>query len=258
VSGTCPSATFSPYVPTYSTNSTSTSFQYPIYLQTVCQNSRMIIACPTDQVIHIFSAYFGIQSGTTTTTCTTSSQEIPAACYFLNAYNTIKATCESLSSCYLRATVNSMAGADLCPSYQKQLTVQYQCVDTAVLANITKTVDACFPNTTAPLICPATTSYGLSGVSAQTWCDGSSMSIQCASGKNIQILCAFYGLHPSLSACNVGFLSYQPVCYFKSSMATVNSTCNGLNSCVVGNFSSTFLDPCIDVDKALYVQWRCV
>jgi hypothetical protein len=242
-------------MPRYLSNSTSVSFDFPIYQQTVCQNSRMILACPQDQVLHIYSAYFGIQSATITTLCTTSGSEIPLACYFLNAFNTINATCEYQRSCYLRATINSMAGADMCPRFSKQLFVQYQCVDAKVLAY---TINTCQLNPEAPLICPAVSSYGFT-VNEQTWCDGAPLSLSCPVGLRLQILCAFYGIHPSLgNACNIGYLSYKPVCYFRSSMTTVNATCGGLNSCAIGNFSSTFLDPCIDVDKALYVQWRCV
>jgi hypothetical protein len=147
-----------------------------------------------------------------------------------------------------------MAGADMCPRFSKQLTVQYQCVDAKVLAN---TISACNLNTVPPLICPAVSSYP-HAVQEQTWCDGASMSLSCATGLRLQILCAFYGVHPTLNACNIEYLSYKPVCYFRSSMTTVNATCGGLNSCTIGNFTSTFLDPCQDVDKALYVQWRCI
>ena len=128
VNGSCPSSlSFSPYMPLFLTNSTQTSFSYPIYQQTVCQSSRALIACPASLVIHVYAAYFGIQSATMTSTCTTTGAgEIPLACYFTNAFNTINSTCEYQTSCNLRATVNAMAGADLCPNFQKQLTVQYQ------------------------------------------------------------------------------------------------------------------------------------
>lgn len=259
VTGTCKdTSSFSPYVPKSLTNSTQLYFDYPIYQQTVCQNSRILIHCPSDLVIHIYAAYFGIQSYTTTTWCTpvNSSYENPAMCYFQNAFDTINSTCEYQTSCYVYATVNAMSGGDICPDYTKQLTVQYQCVDSRVLSSY---INACPVNTVAPSICSSTYSGLSTTLNQQTWCDNeNSMSITCDTGKKITILCAFYGVHPALESCNIEYLTYKPVCYFSSSQTTVNSTCNGLNSCSLSNFTSTFKDPCIGIDKALFVQWTCV
>ena len=69
-SGSCVSSSFSPYVPSPLVNSTITYFGYPIYERTICQNGKLVLACSGNQVIHVYSAYFGIQSATTSSTCT--------------------------------------------------------------------------------------------------------------------------------------------------------------------------------------------
>jgi hypothetical protein len=250
---TCASSSnYSQYVPQRMASSTSTYFGYPIYEQTICQNGKLILACGASQAIHVYAAYFGIQAYTATSTCTANTTEIPAACYFTNSYDIIRATCEYQNSCYLRATPTQVGGGDLCPSYQKQLYVQYQCFDAAFLNS---TVSQCVVSTSVPSIC-ATASSG-SGSYSQVWCDGTTMSITCANAaQNINVQCAFYGIHPSVSSCNIGTLQSRPVCYFASSFTQVKSVCNGLNSCTIGNFSM-FKDPCNGLDKALYVSWTC-
>jgi hypothetical protein len=260
VIGACPSSlSFSSYVPQPLSNSTQTSFQYPILTQTVCQNSRMIIACPENMVIHVYSAYYGIQAQTTTTYCTpfpSGQPELPKACYFLNAFDTINSTCEYKSRCMLRATINSMSGVDLCPLFNKQLTVQYQCVDRYVLE---QKINHCDLIKQAPSICPAVLSYSMQPVYEQVRCDGQIMTLECPSGKSIKVLCSFYGIHPSLNACNIQTLNYRPVCYFSSSSTVVNDACNNFQKCVLNNFSTLFTrDPCADLDKALLVQWTCL
>ena len=180
------------------------------------------------------------------------STEIPAMCYFTNSFDVINATCEYQRICYLRATPTQIGGGDLCPSYLKQLFVQYQCIDSGFLAN---NVNQCNVNKTAvPSICSSALSKV---INQQTWCDGSSASISCSAARTIQIQCAFYGIHPSITACNIGTLQSRPVCFFASSFAQVKTVCDGLSSCSMSNFSM-FKDPCNGLDKALYVQWKCV
>jgi hypothetical protein len=254
----------SPYEPEFLYNSTEVYFGYAIYQQIVCQASRLIILCPLDLVIHVFSAYYGIQSTTMSSTCaaTTSSGEQPAKCYIPKALDSMRETCESKSSCQLRASANSLGGGDYCPSYSKQLFVQYQCIHPTVLNT---TLSKCPSlDSTIPPICSASstlsnTSIGVGQVQSNTWCDGSSMSIKCATGKSISILCAFYGIHPSIDACNIQSLVNIPVCYFASSQTLVSNLCNGQSSCSIDTLSSFFaLDPCVGLDKALFVQWMCV
>ena len=45
----------SPIEPMFLTNSTMTSFDYPIYEQVICNGAKMAILCPANLVIHIYS-----------------------------------------------------------------------------------------------------------------------------------------------------------------------------------------------------------
>lgn len=245
----------SPYEPSPLINSTQTYFGYPISQQIVCHGSRLIILCPLDLVINIFSAYYGIQLTTMSSTCVSStSTETPTKCYVPNALESIRATCQSERSCQLRATANNLGGGDFCPSYSKQLLVQYQCIHPTVLNTTMKKCNQIKPN--VPFMCNTTTN---SEIQSSTWCDGSSVTITCPSGRSIRIVCAFYGVHPSVNACNVVTLVNSPVCYFASSASLLAASCDGRSTCSIDQLSSKFTpDPCVGLDKALFVQWRCV
>jgi hypothetical protein len=260
----CSTTISSPYEPLFLTNSTLTYFGYPIFQQLVCQGSLLIILCPLDLLIHIYAAYFGIQSTTMSSTCSTStmSSEYPAKCYIPNGLSSIVEQCEKKSSCQLRATANNLGGGDFCPQFQnKQLLVQYQCYSPVVY---NMTVAKCgssvlFSSSPPPPICNVTSTATNATIYSQTWCDGASASIVCPSGTSISILCAFYGIHPSLNACNIQSLVNMPVCYFASSMAILSSLCNGQTSCFIDTLAAQFvLDPCNGLDKALFAQWQCI
>ena len=128
--------------------------------------------------------------------------------------------------------------------------IQYQCVDSY---GLNSTIDQCNQNTIVPLICP--TSSDVSVLEA-TVCDAANlpMNLTCQNGQ-IQVLCAFYGLHPALTGCILPTI--VPVCYFESSFANVTSICDGQQSCSI-NFLNNFNDPCNGIDKALYVQYKCI
>ena len=102
----------------------------------------------------------------------------------------------------------------------------------------------------------------------QTWCDNNQMLIDCNRTSNnftnnntINILCAFYGLHPSMkSSCGFGQKfsgSGIPVCYFDSSMRVVKKACDGRASCNLTVGTVIFIDPCSNMSKGLFVQWSC-
>lgn len=246
---------FSTYEPKFITTSALTYFGYPIYQQLVCQGSRLILVCPSDLVIHVLAGYYGIQSATRSSTCTSSNVEIPAKCYIPDAFEVINGTCEAKTTCQLKATSNALTnGEDFCPSYQKQLFIQYQCVNEQVLST---SIGKCSSGAKrVPGICkrPAT-----NDTLEATWCDGATMSIVCPSSRTISIQCAFYGIHPSVDACNVQSLPSKPVCYYASSLPILRSICDDQPSCSLDSFSLTFnRDPCSGHEKALYVQWRCI
>jgi hypothetical protein len=245
--GNC--STGSPYEPTFLTNSTQSSFGYPIYELAVCNAGKTILLCPNQLVIHIYSAYFGIQQNTKTT-CNSYNSEIPAKCYYKSSLTQIKSKCEFQTSCLLVATSANFSITDPCVLYPKQLFVQYQCVDNY---GLNTTISKCDNNSAVPLICPASS---LANVNENTWCDtgNAPMTIDCGVGKKINIICAYYGLHPSITACTLP--ANTPICYFQSSLTSVNNTCSGQQTCTI-DFMNDFTDPCFSMDKALYVQWQC-
>ncbi|RNA20804.1 hypothetical protein BpHYR1_015227 [Brachionus plicatilis] len=250
LSGICVSEKFSPHVPVELVNSTSSYFGFPTVEYTLCQDSIMVLTCPTDLVIHIHTAYFGIQPNTSRSLCMSDS-ELPV-CYTNTGYETILRACEAKSSCSLLATANTIAGVDLCPSHSKQLFVQYQCVD-AIGWN--KTISKCQVNADLPEICPAFNET--ENVLEQTWCEDSDMSIECLSGR-IEVVCAFYGLHPSVAECgNLENINFKPVCYFESSFNYIDVLCSNQTKCEISDYS-VFSDPCTHFQKAIYVQWKCV
>ena len=249
--GSC-SLSSSPYEPTFFTNSTTTNFEYAITQSIVCESGKMALVCGSGYVIHVYSAYFGIQEQTQSL-CAESVGEVPAKCYFPAVYSQIKNACEYQSACSLTATSASFSLSDPCPSYSKQLFIQYQCVD---ILTLDSTISQCSGNKTVPLICPALS--GNSSTLEATACDTSyaPMNLTCPREKTIKITCAFYGLHPSIiAACSLP--TNVPVCYFSSSFTLVNSTCSGQQSCSI-TFLNSFADPCSGIDKALYVQYTCI
>lgn len=138
---------FSPYEPKFISN--SEYFGYPIYEQSVCYGAirnhfyrcfrqfahkinrhfiffKVNLICPKDLVLHIYSAYYGIQRATSS--CSSYNTVEPAKCYFKESFTTIRQTCEYSNGCILKAD-NSLFKSDPCPNYSKQLFVQYQCLE---------------------------------------------------------------------------------------------------------------------------------
>ncbi|RNA41243.1 rhamnose-binding lectin-like [Brachionus plicatilis] len=255
INASCDS-THSPYVPQPLTNSTLTHFSYPIYQQIVCQGSTLVLVCPSDLVIHIYSAYFGIQEPTRSTFCTNSEvKEMPAMMYSIESFNTVFLNCQSKNFCQLKASVNSLGGADLNREIGKQLVVQYQCVDPYVLEN---QISKCGLDLEVDEICPKIESYG-QVAHEDVWCDEDQLNITCELGKKIEILCAFYGIHPSISKCDIANLPFRPVCYFNSSFSKLKDLCDSKEVCSVDVINSALLnhDPCNGLKKAIFVQWKC-
>ena len=259
---------FSPYEPTFISNSSWTYFGYPVYQQLVCQGSRLIILCPLHSVIRIFAAYFGLQLSTKSSTCLSSLSasildELPSKCYIPSTLTSIVEHCDSRQSCQLMGTLNE----DFCPSFPKQLFVQYQCIQPSALTVLADKCPRNLNQTQPPPICQTISANNNAGVLSQqqlqsrTWCDGVTMSIVCPIGQTITVVCAFYGLHPSLaSVCSaLQALPNVPVCYFASSMRILSNLCNGQASCTISSpFLATFMsDPCVGAEKALFVQWLC-
>jgi len=188
--------------------------------------------------------------------CFLSSGEKPALCYLTSSFAYINSTCEYQQTCLISASTTTLG--DACSNYiEKQLFIQYQCVDDLALNS---TINACntVNTTTAPSICPAVTSGN--SINEQVFCQNSTMNITCNSNKTITIVCAYYGLAPSLSAsCGISSLAPNiPVCYLNSSFTSIQGLCTNKTSCGLNNFSTYFTDPCSSqTSEALYIQWKC-
>ena len=227
------------------------------------------MTCAADLVIHIFAAYYGIQRATGVRHClgadlepnsgsSSATSEMPEMCFFSNTLSKAQTSCENKKTCLLEASVNNFG--DPCPHFNKQLFIQYQCMDSGELSAMNANCAEKSQTREIPFVCPllsiAANSTG--ELFERTWCDGSTMSIQCG-GQNetIQVLCAFYGVHTALTSCNIQNLANPPICFTQRSFDRVSTFCNGTKSCGIDNFTSTFSDPCVGFDKALYVQWKC-
>jgi hypothetical protein len=294
----CPET--SPYVPKFLSNSTSHSIGYPIFEHILCSSGKLVLACPSNLVIHIYGAYYGIQHETSLSQClitksnnnnTQNAAEMPKMCFFSNTLSKIQTLCENRASCLIEANVNKLG--DPCPRMSKQLFVQYQCMHKQDLNQLK---EKCFENKEEnsngemskledrkiPFVCPLIQNSRNDSennvIQERTWCDGSTMNIQCGPSSNettlnndeslmiinstsnnrIEILCAFYGIHTSLTSCNIQNLANPPICYSQSSFELVAQTCNNQTVCTIDSFTTTFSDSCLGFDKALYVQWRCI
>ena len=250
--GTCPKMS-SPFQPEYLNSTQLYSFGYPIYQISICSGGLVNILCFSDTVIHIYAAYFGVQTDTFLPTCFSGSSEYPKECYYANGFNFINSTCENNQTCSFNANIANLG--DGCPIFPKQLFIQYQCVDQYALSS---TIYQCTQNSSIPLICPQLNTYALQ-VNQQTWCEDEVLNITCLNNKTIQILCAFYGIHPVITDCGIGSLQSIPVCYFKSSFQIISNLCNNLNNCTFDSFQTQFGDPCgiTNVPNVLFVQWKC-
>jgi hypothetical protein len=177
-------------------------------------------------------------------------------CMRLTTYDKIKAACESLESCVLTATFSSFNEVELCSLIPKQLFVQYQCVDEYILVN---GIQKCSGNSNIELICPVV-SDPVNTIYSQTWCDGATMTITCPANKKIQLICSYYGVHPSNTVCSASQLNV--LCYIKD-LFMIDIDCSGLNTCTIGgvpNFITNLQidNPCDNLIKSLFVQWKCV
>ncbi len=266
---TCPKA--SPHVPKFQANATASSLDYPIYQQIVCNVGKLILTCPQADgvplVIHVYGAYYGIQHDTAVKQCLGALSgeigpgggEIPKMCFFSNTFAKMQTLCENKELCMIDASVNKLG--DPCPHFNKQLFIQYQCMDRSELQFLNANCGERVESKEIPFVCPLAPNANATGeIFERTWCDGSSMNIQCGfeGNETIEILCAFYGIHTSLTSCNIQNLANPPICYLQSSFEYVATTCDGNSTCTIDSFTTTFSDPCIGFDKALYVQWKCI
>ena len=94
-SNECP--TRSIYSPKFITLTESYNFDYPINQVIVCLESKLVLKCPQTQVLHIYSAYYGIQADTNTLSCDKKSS-FHEICYFDLTYSNLTTSCEKKNS----------------------------------------------------------------------------------------------------------------------------------------------------------------
>jgi len=160
------------------------SYGYVINQQIACSGSIVNLVCPINQYIHIYSAYFGIQSATPSS-CLTLSALSPTNCFSKAAFTAINSTCEYKNNCSIIATVGQLGNP--CYGSTPQLLVQYQCLD----MNTATILNQCPFNSNTSSACSTPTDPT---VQTQYWCEPSLMQISCTGGNVIQIVCAYYGI----------------------------------------------------------------
>jgi hypothetical protein len=263
--GTCP--TSSPHLPMFLNGSLQVSYEYPLLQTIVCDESTVVLVCPANQVIHIYAGYYGIQSQTETQ-CKQTTTERPFMCSRISSLTMIHSMCEREQTCSIEVNGNSFNGGNpadvLCSNYERQLLLQYQCVDDYTLESGSGVIKSCLPSipTTIDLaICESIEkNYN---IQQNIVCDGDDLMIKCPQGRKISILCSFYGINPSFSeyTCDP-FINTQSdiICYFKNPSYLISNCIN--NECLISgqpDFTNVFGEPCLSgVKKMLFLQWKCV
>lgn len=143
--------------------------------------------------------------------------------------------------------------------FNKQMVLQYQCIDEPALAAFT----TCPTSVQYPPICPP-----LANPTTQTqqiWCEPSTMLIECPfPNQIISILCAFYGKDPNYQCPGAFYSPSEPsYCYSQSSVQKIKAQCTGKRTCQLSGdpdfvFGSGFLNPCPGFAKILFIQWECL
>lgn len=243
----------------------TTNFNYPIYQQIICEHGSIVLKCPKKLAIHIYLAYYGIQPLTfISSTCNRKEikQEIPTMCSFIDyTYNLLKLKCEQKETCFIKVDNNNLG--DICSAYNKQLFIQYQCLNPIDLISINVNCDKDYSLIEQKPICPKLTNQ-LTDINERVWCDGESMLIQCPINKLISIQCSFYGTTPYNEICYKNNTKQNDliICYFKEPLELIYK-CNNKNVCLI-NGRPNFLyelninQPCnMNSINTLFVQWKC-
>jgi hypothetical protein len=246
---------FSAYFPTYLTLENSLYFGYPVTQLIVCNNAVTILKCPAAQIINIQSVYYGIQSSTLTK-CIPVTDQTPSFCFNKNTFKRINASCQGQEVCSIPITANNLG--EPCFGFSKQMVVQYQCVDPPALTEIKK----CSQDSKLDPICKPLTSTNLQ--KEKTWCEPSTMSIDCPRGQLIRILCGFYGIDPNYACAGAFKSGAEPTyCFSNSSYDKLVSECSGKRRCILSGDpdfvnGAGFSNPCPGFAKILLVQWECI
>ena len=235
--GECPES--SHYEPKLLDDDTLISFGFPVNQQIVCDRSQLIINCPIGQLIHVHAAYYGIQSHTATacnnyTSMTESGfNQLPDMCFFSNTFNLVNKTCHMRQACSLFARAGTFGGNPCNPNIQKQLFVQYQCVDDYIMENKNSIAECKMRQTTTTTPSEAAnrelTCMSEKKIEQQQqqaiWCKDElrSINLTCSS-KKLKIQCAFFGYHPSLNGLVCQHLNAADDFTTKSSSSTATTS----------------------------------
>ena len=198
-------------------------FGYPILQIIGCNNAKIVLNCPQNHFLNIYSAYYGIQSQTQTLCTLSSSINSPSVCFRSDSFNLIYSLCQNKTSCYLYS--NRAYFGDPCTGFDnKQLLVQYQCVDKLTLARL----NSCPKITKVNSECPSLTSpfqY------QQTWCDFTKITLTCLNNKILKILCAVYGIDPNIRSCGLYYTGSPTSCNSFSTLNKIREACNNKINC---------------------------
>lgn len=96
-----------PSMPQFLSVERSVASGYPISQAVICNNAITILNCPVGQLIHVYSAYYGVQSDTATA-CVTVSPSAPSLCFSNYTLNRLNSMCEAKQSCSILVTSSNL------------------------------------------------------------------------------------------------------------------------------------------------------
>ncbi|CAF0920424.1 unnamed protein product [Brachionus calyciflorus] len=221
--------------------------EYPIYEQIACQNSKIVLSCPKELNIFIYSVYYGKQSPTFSQSCNLdrdiNEENSSHECYSLNTYEAIRDMCQNKTSCL----VNTNNLPDVCSSQSKQFYVQYQCMPERDLelkdSRCHRDLNL-YQNLT--FLCSNSDNM----LKENFVINNTRVNITCENDKKIQIVCAYYGSHPIFNNFN------NNICYSHRTTEILQILCNSRTSCEIENFQ-IFKNYCSIENIVFYYQFKC-
>lgn len=182
---------------------TDTSTQYEKYW---CEPGvTMSITCPTDTVINILCAFYGIDPNIRCPDVNYVGS--PTACYSESSQTLVNTTCQGKQSCTLSGTTSFASDSgfsNVCSGYQNMLYVQWECVtSTATTTSTSTTTSTTYPYCSQSYIEPtgtcvsssfspytpvrltnSTSTYFSYPIYEQTICQNGKLIIACGNSMN--------------------------------------------------------------------------
>ncbi|XP_078364429.1 L-rhamnose-binding lectin CSL3-like [Oculina patagonica] len=189
---------------------------------TVCEGDEHKISCDGYQKINIVAADYGRSE---TGVCKDLLDiDWDTNCHSPSALDITKEECQDFPSCNVYA--NNDEYGNPCFGIKKYLTVSYDCLKTK--PNVLRKVRVC---------------------------QGDQQTIECPSGRKLDIEYAMYGRLKGGHVC--GGIVLDTNCQAGNSLAVVQSDCQGERSCLLQANDDMFGDPCWGTKKYLEVHYRC-